>query len=279
MSHHRSVAAEKVSSRTRAASIAGTAVALEAIVLVSIVLQLPGRVLPEGLATQIGHNSEAFALAILLTLGIAWHRSVNGVRSASGWLLVAAIIVVLVVIGLVLLQVSNPRLKTLNEAVFGAAALTAYCSLPRRPRLLWLVGPGVLLAILVLRNSDIVVTQAESLVALVLAPLGFDLFDRGVVRRGRRSPTVQVLGWAAFLAVSPFVLMGLRSLDLGADLDGAVLYAARGNEAFWGLFMLHVVGILAWDTVGAGHGGEPAGESAPTPPAAGVVHGDRRELT
>ena len=49
----------------------GAFVAVEAVVLLLIVLDQVGRVLPGRLATQVSHNSESFVLAIVMSLAIA----------------------------------------------------------------------------------------------------------------------------------------------------------------------------------------------------------------
>src|SRR5664279_1293317 len=63
--------------RTRANATAwvATFVMIEVVALVLIVTQVLPQVLPDRLATQIGHNSESFVLAIILSLQVAWLRA------------------------------------------------------------------------------------------------------------------------------------------------------------------------------------------------------------
>lgn len=227
-------------------------VTVELAVLVAIVTQVHSKVLPDKIASQVGHNSEAFALAILLSATIAWLRPRGGARTLGQWAAVGAVTSGLVALGVIMLDLTNPRLKTLNEAVFGAAVLCLYCALPRRHRLFGLASPALLVLTIVFFSTDLVLDQAESIVALILAPIGLDIFDRGLLRSERTSSRWLVLGWSTFLLAAPFVLMALKQIDLGGTLDEAVFYAARGNEAFWGLFLVHFLGIVAWQTSAPG---------------------------
>lgn len=241
------------SRRPRAPLYAAVFVAIEAVVLLLIVTQQLPRLMPERLATQIGHNSESFILAILLTSYLGWRRlhatsAGRGGRRRVGLGPVATVLMMstVFVLGLVLLGLDNPRLKTLNEPVFAVAVLIGYCALtPRRPALA--LGSGVALAFTAaFFGTDLVRLQAECLVALILAPIGFDLMSRWILSPGLVQSLLPGVLWGGFLLLAPFGLMVLKPLDLGWFVDDAVLYAARGNEAFWGLFLVQLLALLAW---------------------------------
>lgn len=246
--------------RTRANATAwvATFVMIEVVALVLIVTQVLPQVLPDRLATQIGHNSESFVLAIILSLQVAWlrarrkasagfdsqHRQVTA--DGATMFVVALCSIVIFAVGLLLLGLDNPRLKTLNEPVFAASFLFPYCALWPRRRPFVLAGVLALAFTLVFWSTDLVQQQAECLVALILAPWGFDLLSRWILRPVARPSIVGAVAWCGFLAVAPFALMVLKSADLGGFLDAAVLYGARGNEAFWGLFLVQLLALVAW---------------------------------
>ncbi|WP_028644878.1 hypothetical protein [Nocardioides sp. URHA0020] len=222
-------------------------IVVEAAVLLAIVTGLLPHLLPAGLATQVGHNSESFALAILLSCTVLWQRR----RPDDGgrwWTAgMAATAVALGVLGLLLLGLDGaPRLKTLNEPVFAAALLVPYCAV--RPRSRWLATTSLVVLVLTvaLFGTDLVRLQAECVVALILAPVGLDLVARWMLARQVSDSVAAAWVWTAFLFLTPFALMALKPLDLGSFLDATVLYAARGNEAFWGLALVHALGLLAW---------------------------------
>ncbi|WP_205471502.1 hypothetical protein [Nocardioides sp. SYSU D00038] len=225
----------------------GLFLAGEAVALLLVVGQVLPHLLPGGLATQVGHNSEAFALALLATGLLLWLRGLRSAdRDARLWLLVLTVSALLVVVGLFLLTLDNPRLKTLNEPVLAAAVLAPYYAWRPRRRTFALAGVAVLVLMLVFHSTELVLLQAESLVALVLAPFGADLLHRSLLDPRAADVPSRVVGWLAFLLLAPVALMVLKQVSLGSTLDDLVFYAARGNEAFWGLFLVHALVLLAW---------------------------------
>lgn len=223
-------------------------VGVEAVVLLLIVLDMLGQVLPAGPATQVAHNSETFVLAIVLSVAIASIRSRRSRPPGTlSPLIVVGAAVVLFALGVVLINLDGePRLKTLNEPVFATAFLVPYCALWPRRRALALFSVVALAFTALLFQTDVVRLQAECLVALILAPVGLDLAARWIPAPGLRQPLGPAYAWTGFLLVAPFALMVLKHVDLGAFLDATVLYAARGNEAFWGLFLVHLLALVAW---------------------------------
>lgn len=210
------------------------------VALLIIVLDRTSQLLPGALATQVAHNSEAFTLAILLSLAL-WLVQTGRLPLGRALLGGAA----LLVLGIWVQSLDDlPRVKTLNEPILAAAVLLPYLALRRRPAGMWLVSVLVAAVIIVFHGTDLVRLQAETLVALMLAPIGFDLVDKGILRARYPLRTAVGLVWLAVLALGPFALMFLRSHDLGAFGDATVLYLARGNEAFWGLLFVHL--LVAW---------------------------------
>lgn len=223
-------------------------VAVELVVLLLIVLDRLGVLLPARLVTQIGHNSEAFVLAIVLSLTISVIRARRSRPPATlRPAVVVAVAVALFALGVVLMGLEGqPRVKTLNEPVFAAAFLVPYCALWPRRRALALFSVLALAFTVVFFQTDLVRLQAECLVALIMAPVGLDLAARWILAPATRRSRAAAYLWTGFLLVAPFVLMALTRLDLGAFLNEAALYAERGNEAFWGLFLVQCLALVAW---------------------------------
>ncbi|WP_341229428.1 hypothetical protein [Nocardioides salarius] len=213
---------------------------VEAVALVLVVSGGAGALLPTGVALRLGRNSEAFALALVLTSFLLARR--RGLVGTRGWvgLVLAGLLVLL---GVSLLQVDEPRLRTLNEPLIAGGLLVAYC-LPRRPvARIWTVGPGVLVAVAVLSllpAAPAVRDQAEALTALVLAPLGLDLVaPRSLDPDGpfRRRAT---WAWIGLLTALPLLLVAAPDVRLVEEIS-------RGNEGVWGLALVHLALLLDGD--------------------------------
>ena len=232
-------------------------VALASIALLLIVLDQLDSLLPSGLATRIGHNSESLVLAIALGLTVAWLRSCRGrlPGTVSPPAVVAATLA-LFAAGLVLANLDGaPRVRTLNEPVFAAAILVPYCALWPRRRRFALTSVLVLVVTGVLFQTALVRTQAESIVALILAPIGLDLAARWMLSPDLRQSMTAAYLWTGALLLGPFAVMLLRHVDLGSSLNETVIYAARGNEAFWGLCLVHLLALVAWTPRSTSYGG------------------------
>ena len=101
-----------------------------AVALLVLVTKAQQHVLPDGLSGQIGHNSEAICLAILVAAAI--QLTPSGPRSRRTVLALLSAAVLLVVAGALLQRADiAPTLVTLNEPVIGAGLVTAYLALPR----------------------------------------------------------------------------------------------------------------------------------------------------
>ena len=223
------------------------AVVGEAVVLAAIVGDMLG-FLPSHLETQVGHNSEVFVLAIGLTLLLAWSRGRRRPRGGLRIVVGVAGLVLFMALGILVMRLDGlPRVKTLNEPVFALAILLPYVLIPqRRPRALAVAVSAVfVLATAVLFHTELVRSQAESIVALILAPLGLDVLARWVPRGDDDGPDHSV-PWGLFLLLAPVALMVLERLPIPAGLDAVATYGSRANEAFWGLFLVQATAWLAW---------------------------------
>jgi hypothetical protein len=237
MSQDTHVAARTGAERGTEPRVAATFYLVTTVALVVLVTKAQLLVLPDGLATHVGHNSEVLALALLLAAGLDGFRPL-ALRSPR---LSATVAVGLFVLGLFLVTGPVPAtVKTLNEPVFAASVLWLYVLL-RRP-LRWALGvPAVLLAVVVLGyHTSTVTLQAESICALILAPVSLDLADRRLLDRSAADRPEWRWAWTAFLLVFPVLLMVVKRQGLEGVAADIVRYPSRGTEAFWGLALVHL---------------------------------------
>jgi Flp pilus assembly pilin Flp len=211
--------------------------------LALILLERLDDVLGKSLATHIGHNSEAYLAALVLTAWIQFVRPrLAGTRAE--WPVAIAVGAVLVVIGIALVQTHLPsRFRTLNEAFIGMGLLIPYVQ-ARRPlnRIVSLGVPGVmLLLVLVAGNTGVIKDQAESVMMIILLPIGLDLVDRGILQSDAVTSVRRRFAWYAALILVPVLFVALRQ---GAHVDGwagnRMLYSQRGLEGYILAFFLQV---------------------------------------
>lgn len=213
--------------------------------LLVIVTDNLGRFLPPSLSHHVGNDSEGYLLALLLPAWIAWVRP-RLARTRAEWPVTLAVAGLFFVLFLALYLDAGfyGKIRTLNETLFALAFLVPYVQLGRRPstRVALLISGAVLgLALLAEATplGTMVTVLAEGVVMLVIAPLLFDVTDRGILSPDRPSPmTWRVLGWVLLVAV-PIGYIGLRHLHssvaairLGAD------YGVRAQESFVGMFLI-----------------------------------------
>ena len=214
-----------------------------ALVLALILLQLLDEVLGKRLATHIGHNSEAYLAALVLSAWIQYVRPRLAGRRAE-WPTALLIGVIMLVIGIALVQTHLPsRFRTLNEAFIALGILIPYVQ-ARRPlsRVISYGLPGVvLLLVLVIGDRGLVRDQAESAVMLILIPIGLDLIDRGILQSDAVTSVRARWSWYAALVLIPVVFVALRK---GAHVDGwagnRMLYSQRGLEGYIAAFFIEV---------------------------------------
>lgn len=246
-----------MTSRSRAATAFYLVVAA---VLAGVLLEVFPAVLPDGLASRIGHNSEAYALVLVAAPWIQYARP-RLAGTSREWPVTAGVAVLCLVAGLLLLASDLPsRFRTLNETFLALALLLPYLQL-RRPLPRYVAGglAAVVLAGVVLFNRTAVVTDlAETFGILLLAPIAFDLVDRGILDPVARTSARLRWSWYAVLAVVPLCL---SVLEYRVGIDGlageAVRYGVRVTEAFVALLLIEL--FLA---VLLGRRGRP-GEGAP----------------
>lgn len=223
-------------------------------VLLGIWFEIFSMFLPAAVADRIGHNSEGVLLAVLLALWIQFARP-NLSGSPREWPLTSAAASACLAMAVFLLLTDFPsRFRTLNETFLAATLLIPYVQV-RRPLpsnlAIWL-SIAVLVVIVFGQRTQVVTDLAETLGVLVLAPIGFDVVDRGILDPGASTSPRSRYAWYAILVVTP---IAFSLLEYGVGLSGVAgevtRYAVRIAEAF--LFMLLVEIYLA---VGLGRTGD-----------------------
>lgn len=214
-------------------------------VLMALILTktLP-HLLPATVSRHVADDSEGYVLALLLPLWIDYARPrLAGRRMA--WAATAAAAVASFAV-FVLLYRSHSivgSVKTLNETFFAVAVLILYVQPARRPSRLGAAGctVGVLGVVILTEHTPLATVTthlAEGAVMLMLAPLAFDLMDRGILAPDRPSLLRLRQIWWVLLVVLPLAFIGLRHAHLGAPLAAADQYATRAQEAFIGMLLI-----------------------------------------
>lgn len=208
--------------------------------LVVLVTRSQHSFLPEGLASQIGHNSEALLFALLVCAGFEVRTSLReGHRRPVLWAAGA----LLVVLGVLLVQSDlTSSVRTLNEPLIGGGLVLAYTTLPRSPR----VGLGfalvVLAFIVVFFDTALVLDQAESLVPLLLAGPALDVVDLTILQPEAEARPGLRWAWMAGLAcvaIGFMVTAPWAREDLAGPLRLGIDYGQRAAEAYWGWILVH----------------------------------------
>jgi len=128
---------------------------------------------------------------------------------------------------------------SVNEAAFAGAVLWLYVFLPRPLRLAWVASVVLLVVIVVGYHTALITRQAECMVALVLAPVSFDVVARPLLdARAPYRPRLEI-AWLALLVLLPVVLMVVKRQDLHGVWEEIVKYPSRGTEGFWGMALVH----------------------------------------
>jgi hypothetical protein len=237
------------------------------VVLAGILVELWPLVLPKSLATKIGHNSEGMLAALMIGPWIQLARP-RLLDSRHRWPIAAIVAAASLAIGLGLVASDLPsRFRTLNETFLAAAVVLPYLLLRRPlPAAVPLVGAGTVLAVTVAFNHTAVITDlAETLGMLILAPIGFDLIDRKILRPDAAVRAVTLVAWYALLVGAPIALSVLQyDIGFGGLFGQFTRYGVRIAESF--LFMLligvYFAALRAW-----------AGREADTPVAEPVPVG------
>jgi hypothetical protein len=203
-------------------------------------------VIPGTVGRHIGFDSEGYVLALFLPLWIEYARPRLAGRRDE-WVITA--IAALVMFGVFLWLYNSTSIigtvKTLNETFFALAFLIPYVQLMRRPSrsVAWGCSIAVLVLLLIFDHTSLVrfpTNLAEGLVMMILAPIAFDITDRGILQPDRPSPLRLRQAWWALLVVLPVLFIGLHHAHLGGTAGAAVRYAIRPQEAFVGMFGLEI---------------------------------------
>jgi hypothetical protein len=236
------------------------------LVLGAVLFQVLPTLLPDALATRIGHNSEGLVLALVVAFWVQFARP----RLAAGrreWPVTALAAVAMLTVGVLLLVTDLPsRFRTLNEAFLALALLIPYLQL-RRPfprQLPWWCAIVVLLVVVAFNRSTAVTNLAEAFGILLLAPLAFDVVDRGILDPSADPAPHRRWAWYALLVAVPVCFslfeyhVGLRGL-----LGEAVRYGVRITEAFVCLLLVQPYFAVVLDRTT----GRPQAASRPVPRA------------
>jgi hypothetical protein len=229
----------------RRAMVVGPVFYLGLSVLMAMILfDVLREVVPAGLARRIGYNSEGYTAALLLALWVQFARPRLRGR-ASEWPVTVAAGLLLATIGVLLFTSDLPsRFKTLNETMFALALVIPYVQVRRPvPVRLALCASGLLLVVTVVFNrTEFVVLLSETLALLLLAPIAFDVIDRGIL--DEHAPTSSRLRYAwylllALLPVTSSLLFHGQTFG-GGLLAEAVRYEVRLHEAFVGILLVEL---------------------------------------
>lgn len=225
--------------------------------LLGVLLELWTKVLPTGLSVRIGHNTEGYALALVIAPWIQFVRPrITGTRAE--WIVTAVAALALVGLTIYLLAGHGVagRFKTLNEGTLAAALLIPYVQLRRPlPRRVALWVAVIVVVVTVVTNRTSATTDlAETYGMIILAVIGFDLIDRGILDP-TATTSLRARGiWYAVLVIAP-IAFSLAEYHWGAGATGVigtpVRFMVRITEAF--IFALFVEVFFA---VGLGRVGQ-----------------------
>ncbi|MFL6238694.1 MAG: hypothetical protein ACJ735_04260 [Actinomycetes bacterium] len=213
--------------------------AVGVVLLVIITTKHLDDILPNHLAHQISDNSEGYVIGLG---ACAWLQfaprsrptRVSLVLTVAGSLLCLALGLIFEFAGGLPVSVA-----TLNEGWFALAFLIPYVGLPRPLRWAPVLSLVILVGLLAGHNTSLVVNGAEAWVVLVLAPLGFDVFDRAILEADAKESHLLRLLWMAILVAVPVAAVGLHHHLGHGHVAGIRDYISRANEAFVGVLIIH----------------------------------------
>jgi hypothetical protein len=220
-----------------------------------ILLEIFPLLLPDGVADRIGRNSEGVVLALLLALWIQYVRpTVAGTRTEWAITLAAALACASVAAFLLWSELPS-RFRTLNEPLLAAAVLVPYLQIPRP--LPSYLAPAVSLALLAVivfgERTQLVTDLAETLGALILAPIAFDVVDRGILDADASTSAPLRYGWYAFLVATPIAFTLLQyAVGVSGAAGEVTRYGVRIAEAFLCMLLLELYFAVGLGRMGAG---------------------------
>jgi hypothetical protein len=228
-----------------------------ALVLVLVLLDVLRDLAPAAIAVRVGHNSEGYLAALLVAGWIQFVRP----RLAGGpreWPVTGLLAALSLAIGILLIASDLPsRFRTLNETFLALALLLPYLQLRRPlPRLVAAaLAAGLFVVVVGFESTAAVTDLAETFGILILAPIGFDLVDRGILSRDARTTPRSRWLWYAALLVLP-VVFSVLEYQVGVDgVPGvAVRYAVRVTEAFVCMLLVELYLAVGLGRTGNGRG-------------------------
>ncbi len=254
------------SPRTRREALLAAAFYVSLVALIIAVPIFP-HVLPYWIARRIEHNSEGYVAALLLAGWIQFARP-RVRRSALQWPTTLTVAILWVLVGVLLITLPVPeQFRMLHEAFFALAVLTPYVQLPRPlPVRFALAGSVMVLAAIAVGHRGRLITDlAESGGMLVLAAIGLDAVDRGILDpRARTSPRLRHL-WYAALVILPIAISVLQwHIRDSGDLEVITRYASRVTEAFVFMLLVELYFAVGLGRAGTGRRYDISQPAAPT---------------
>ncbi len=210
------------------------------LVLLALVTRLQKTFLPEGIANQIGHNSETFLLALTVVATIQFARPrwfTGSKREHTNWVLVLAVAALWLALALVVYYLAGvPTLGTLNEPLAGATLLTIYLGVRRAWPKAWIVPATMVVLVVVGYQLPLVIDQAETVTSFAAVAIAVDYAQRSILQPRARDSWAP--GYWVFLAVWPALMLFANRQHIGGVVGDAVNYTARGAEGFWGALLI-----------------------------------------
>lgn len=212
------------------------------VLLLGVLLTVWKQVLPDPVASRVGHNTEGYLLALVLAAWIQYVRP-RLRRSPLEVPVTAAAAVVALAAALGLLASGwDSRFVTLNEPLVALAVLVPYAQVRGAwSRRLSVAIPAVALLLMVVgaERNQLITDQAESLGFLLLVPLTIGVIDSGVLDPRSTTSTPLRWGWYAVMVVLP-VLLSVLEYQVGVDgaAGTATRFGVRIAESFIGTLLL-----------------------------------------
>ncbi len=216
------------------------------VLLALIITKTLPHVIPGKAGKHIAQDSEGWVLALLLPLWIEYARPRLAGRRTE-WVATTAVALLMFAV-LLLLYNSHSiigSVKTLNETFFALIFLIPYVQPIRRPPqyVAWGCALAVLVLLLVIDHTSLmglVTNLAEGVVMMIIAPIAFDVTDRGILQPDRPSPLRLRQAWWVLLLILPVLFILVRHAHVGGPAGAADYYATRAQEAFAGMLLLEL---------------------------------------
>lgn len=206
-------------------------------------------IVPSGVASRIGYNSEAYLFILVLAAWIQYVRptlEAGSARRRWGWTMAAAALCAVISVWLITVDPSDVpyRIKTLNETTVALVAVIPYVMLRRPLPRAVLAAVPVLVAMTVwgvMTSPDgWIVDLAEAFGFWILAVLAFDVIDRGILDPGAVTHARARWVWYVFLALEPLAVsaFGEEARAGGGFVAETLLWLGRVHESFIGILVV-----------------------------------------